>query len=432
MKAIGIGIAGVGTVGSGVVQALTEHASLLETRSGAPLRIVKVAVRSRPRVDVPPDVITHDVMELARDPRVDIVVELIGGTDTARELVLAALENGKHVVTANKALLAMHGREIYAAAAARRLDLGFEASVCGAIPILRSIREGLIGNAVTSIAGIVNGTSNYILSQMSDGGRPYDDVLAEAQAAGYAEADPTLDVDGSDAAHKLQILASVAFRGFVPFESVHVEGIAGIDPRDIAFARDLGCRIKLLAIARVEDGELELRVHPTLIPESHPLASVNGVQNAVHVVGDFSGPLVFSGLGAGQRPTASSVVADIVEIAHNLVFLRPSRVSLLPTAPIDSIAGVRPIGRIRTRYYLRVMALDQPGVLAAVSGVLAANGVSIASMIQKGRAMDTAVPIVMVTHTATEAAVRRALTEIDALDQIAAPSVCLRVEGLPD
>jgi homoserine dehydrogenase len=312
------------------------------------------------------------------------------------------------------------------------VDLGFEASVCGAIPIIRSLREGLVANQIRSIMGIVNGTTNYILTKMAETGQAFDGVLAEAQAKGYAEANPTLDVDGFDAAHKLQILASLAYGGYIRFSDIYIEGIRKVEAVDIAFARELGCRIKLLAIAKEEQGELEVRVHPTIIPESHLLASVGGVYNAVHIRGDSAGSLMFSGRGAGQMPTASSVVADIVEIAHNILFHRPARASLLPTAAIGGGAAIKPMERIRCRYYLRVMAVDKPGVLSAVSGVLAESQISIASMLQKGRAEQAAVPIVMLTHEALEGDMRRALARINALDVVAAETVCLRVEGVED
>lgn len=432
MKAVNLGILGVGTVGSGVLKILTEKAALLEQRVGAPLRILKVAGRrASPRVRIPPGLYTTDAMEIVKDSRVDIVVELIGGTTVARSLCLEALNRGKHLVTANKALLAEHGLEIYQAAATKRVDLGFEASVCGAIPIIRCVREGLVANSIRSIVGIVNGTTNYILTEMTESGRALGDVLAEAQAKGIAEADPSLDVDGLDAAHKLQILASAAYGGYVPFGDIHVEGIRQIDALDIAFAREFGCVIKLLAVAKVDDGELEVHVHPTVIPDSHPLASIGGSYNGLLVHGDAAGPLLFSGLGAGQMPTASSVVADIAEIAHNIVFLRPSRVSLLPTSTSGVVGAIRPVERSRCRFYLRFMVQDKPGVLSAVSGVLAENEISIASMIQKGRAEQVPVPVVMLTHDAVEGNVQRALARIGRLDMVAA-TVCLRVEGLEE
>ena len=432
MRMINVGLLGCGTVGSGVVKLFQEHPDLLDRRVGAKLRIRKVAVRSAPRVPVDAKLLTKDAMEVVRDPQIDIIVELIGGTGVAKTLCLEAVANGKHLVTANKALLAEHGLEIYRAAAEKRVDLGFEASVCGAIPIIRSVKEGLVANRILSIMGIVNGTTNYILTKMTESSQAFASVLAEAQAKGYAEADPTLDVGGGDAAHKLQILASLAYGGYIRFSDIYIEGIQKIEAVDIAFARELGYRIKLLAIAKQEQGELEVRVHPTMIPETHLLASVGGVYNAVHIRGDSCGSLMFSGRGAGQMPTASSVVADIVEIAHNIVFHRPSHASLLPTRAVGSEITLRPMERITSGYYLRVMATDKPGVLSKVSGILGEHNISIASMIQKGRDEAAAVPIVMLTHQAVEGDMRRALQKINALDVIAQETMCIRVEGVED
>jgi homoserine dehydrogenase len=432
MKTINIGILGLGTIGSGVVKLLQDHAALLDRRVGARLRIKWIAEIGTPRVPVDPKLLTTDAMQVLNDPQVDIVVELIGGTTVARNLCLEAVTKGKHLVTANKALLAEHGLEIYQEAAAKRVDLGFEASVCGAIPILRAVREGLVANQIQSIMGIVNGTTNYILTKMTDSGMAFGDVLAEAQAKGYAEADPTLDVGGLDAAHKLQILSSLAYNGYVRFSDIYIEGIQKMDVADIGFARELGYRIKLLAIAKEDQGELEVRVHPTMIPDSHLLASVGGVYNAVHIRGDSAGSLMFSGRGAGQMPTASSVMADIVEIAHNIIFHRPSRASLLPTAAMGEGISIRPMERIRSRYYLRVMAVDKPGVLSAVSGVLGEHNISIASMLQKGRAEQAAVPVVMLTHEAGEGDMQKALKRINHLDVVAQNTVCYRVEGVEE
>jgi homoserine dehydrogenase len=432
MRTINVGLLGCGTVGSGVVKLFQEHPDLLDRRVGAKLRIRKVAVRSAPRVPVDAKLLTKEAMEVVRDPQIDIIVELIGGTGVARTLCLEAVANGKHLVTANKALLAEHGLEIYRAAAEKRVDLGFEASVCGAIPIIRSVKEGLVANRILSIMGIVNGTTNYILTKMTESSQAFASVLTEAQAKGYAEADPTLDVGGGDAAHKLQILASLAYGGYIRFSDIYIEGIQKIEAVDIAFARELGYRIKLLAIAKQEQGELEVRVHPTMIPETHLLASVGGVYNAVHIRGDSCGSLMFSGRGAGQMPTASSVVADIVEIAHNIVFHRPSHASLLPTRAVGSEITLRPMERITSGYYLRVMATDKPGVLSKVSGILGEHNISIASMIQKGRDEAAAVPIVMLTHQAVEGDMRRALQKINALDVIAQETMCIRVEGVED
>jgi len=431
MKTINVGILGLGTVGTGVVNILQEHQALLDRRSGAKLRVKRIAVR-RPRPEMDPKLVTTDAMEVVTDPQIDIVVELIGGTGVAKSLCLEAVNRGKHLVTANKALLAEHGLEIYQAAATRRVDLGFEASVCGAIPILRSVRDGLVANQLRSIVGIVNGTTNYILTQMTESGKPFSAVLAEAQAKGYAEADPTLDVGGIDAAHKLQILSSLAYNGYIPFGEIHVEGIQKIETLDIEYARELGCRIKLLAIAKEQQGELEVRVQPTMIPEGHFLASVGGVYNAVLIRGDSAGSLMFSGRGAGQRPTASSVVADIVEIAHNIIFHRPSRASLLPTGTPGEGVRIRPMDQIRSRYYLRIMAVDKPGVLSRVSGVLGENNISIASMLQKGRAEQAAVPIVMLTHEAVEGDMQKALKRINHLDVVAQDVVYYRTEGVED
>ncbi len=429
MKTINIGILGMGTVGSGVVKLLQDHSALLDRRVGARLRIRKIAETGTPRIAVDPKLLTTDAMEVINDPQVDIVVELIGGTTVARTLCLEAVSKGKHLVTANKALLAEHGLEIYQAAAEKRVDLGFEASVCGAIPIIRSVREGLVANHIQSIMGIVNGTTNYILTKMTQSGQPFTEVLAEAQAKGYAEADPTLDVGGLDAAHKLQILASLAYNGYIRFSDIYIEGIQKVEATDIAFARELGYRIKLLAIAKEDGGELEVRVHPTMIPETHLLASVGGVYNAVHIRGDSAGSLMFSGRGAGQMPTASSVVADIVEIAHNIIFHRPSRASLLPTGAMGEGMALKPMERIRSRYYLRVMALDKPGVLSMVSGVLGDHHISIASVIQQGRAEQAAVPVVMLSHEAMEGDMQKALKRINHLDVVAQDTICIRVEG---
>ncbi|KRT71054.1 MAG: hom, homoserine dehydrogenase [candidate division NC10 bacterium CSP1-5] len=430
MKTINIGLVGFGTVGTGVVKLLKGQAPLLERRLAARLRLKRIADLdlTRPRdVEVDPKILTTNAREIIEDPAIDIVIELIGGTTTAREVSLAALRSGKHLVTANKALLATHGLELFRAAAEKRVDLGFEASVCGGIPIIRAVREGLVANRIHSIEGIVNGTCNYILTKMTELGAPFAEVLKEAQDQGYAEVNPSLDIDGIDAAHKLQILASIAYGGSVDFNAIHVEGIRGIDPDDIQYAKELGYRVKLLAIAKETDGEIEVRVHPTLIPEDHLLAFVGGVFNAVYIVGDATGSLMFYGRGAGQLPTASAVVSDVVEIAQNILYQRPSRPSHIPAIAGEGLK-IRPMAEVRTRYYLRVMAVDKPGVLSKVSGILGSHDISIASVIQKGRHARASVPVVMMTHEAVEGAMRRALAEIDALDVVSGRTVCLRVE----
>ncbi|MEE9181082.1 MAG: homoserine dehydrogenase [candidate division NC10 bacterium] len=430
MKTINIGLVGFGTVGSGVVTLLKEQAPLLERRVGGRLRLKRIAdidlTRAR-GVEVDPKILTTDAREVTEDATIDIVIELIGGTTAAREVSLAALRNGKHLVTANKALLATHGLELFRVAAERRVDLGFEASVCGGIPIIRAVREGLVANRIQSISGIVNGTCNYILTKMTELGAPFAEVLKEAQAKGYAEADPSLDIDGVDAAHKLQILASIAYGGSVDFNAIHIEGIRGIDPADIQYAKELGYRVKLLAIAKEADGEIEVRVHPTLVPEDHLLASVGGVYNAVYIVGDATGALMFYGRGAGQMPTASAVVSDVVEIVQNILHQRPSRPSHIPQITGEGLR-TKAMDEIRTCYYLRVMAVDKPGVLSKVSGILGHHEISIISVIQKGRHARESVPVVMMTHKAVEGAMRKALAEIDSVDVVREKTVCLRVE----
>jgi homoserine dehydrogenase len=430
MRTIGIGLLGLGTVGAGVAKLISQAGPELERRVGARLAIRRIASRdlSKPR-DAPVDrkLMTADPYQVINDPHVDILVELIGGTADARAYCLEAVRKGKHLVTANKALLAEQGAELYRAARAHGVSLGFEGSVCGGVPIIRALREGLIANRITSLRGIVNGTCNYILTQMSEGGAAFAEVLARAQAEGYAEADPSLDVDGIDAAHKLQILASIACGCHIDFSQVHVEGIRGIAPEEIANARELGYRIKLLAIAKTAGEALEVRVHPALVPADHLLASVGGVFNAVFIVGDAVGPQMFYGRGAGQMPTASAVLSDIVEIAQDLLSHRSARSALIPKVDGEAIR-VLPMTEVRTSYYLRVMAADRPGVLSKVAGVLGAHQISIASVIQKGRGEHVAVPVVMMTHEAREGDMRRALDGIDRLDVVMGRPVCLRVE----
>lgn len=431
MRPVQIGILGFGTVGSGVVKLLQGNGALLEKRLGGPIVIGRIAdidlTRAR-GVDVDPALLTTDAMAVIGDPNIDIVVELIGGRDAALRFCRETLSRGKHLVTANKALLATQGLELYRTAAKHRVSIGFEASVCGGIPLIRAVKEGLVADRVRSITGIVNGTCNYILTKMTESSRPLPEVLAEAQAKGYAEADPSLDLDGIDAAHKLQILATLAFGAYVPFDRIAVEGIRKIDASDIEYARDLGYRIKLLAIAKQSDGELEARVHPALVPEDHLLASVGGVYNAVYIVGEAVGSLMFYGRGAGQMPTASAVVSDIVEIARSLLQDRRARTSTLPQLSEEE-AEVKEMALVRSCYYLRIMAIDKPGVLSKVAGILGSNNISIVSVIQKGRQELSAVPIVMMTHEAVEGDMQRSLKAIDHLDVVSQETVCLRVEG---
>lgn len=431
MKAISVGLLGLGTIGAGVAKVWFSHRDELEEKIGAPVTVSAIADQDittpRKGLNLGELSLTKDVDRIVEDPGIDIVVELIGGLEPARRLILRALENGKHVVTANKALLATHGEELYAEARRRGRMLAFEAAVAGGIPLIRSVKEGLAANRITSLYGIVNGTSNYILSKMTDEGLEFGRVLGEAQAAGYAEADPTYDVEGIDSAHKLQILATLAFRSPVRLKDIYVEGISRITPEDIALAREMGYRIKLLAIAKAVEGSLELRVHPTMIPVSSPMSAVSGVFNAVFLNGDVVNDLMFYGRGAGQLPTASSVWADIVEIARRLAagqIATPQDLPVLGKKPL----GLKPMDEVHSSYYLYVSALDQPAVLAQITGILGKHEISIASVIQKVRQHAKAVPVVMMTHNAQEGSLRRALDEIDALKVILAPTRMIRVE----
>ena len=422
-----IGIAGLGTVGAGVVKLLAEHGRLLALRGGRPLKIVAVSARSKAKkrdIDLTGLRWEKDPMALATAPDIDVVVELIGGSGgVARRLVQKALASGKHVVTANKALLAMHGAELAAAAEKKQSILAFEAAVAGGIPIIKALREGLVGNRVKRLYGILNGTCNYILTTMRETGRDFDVVLAEAQAAGYAEADPTFDVDGIDAAHKLAVLTGAAFGTRVDFAGVHVEGIRHVTSMDIQFAQELGYRIKLLGLARETRHGIEQRVHPCMVALDTPIAHIEGVFNAVVVEGDFVGTTMFQGRGAGQGPTASAVVADLVDVArgrHMPAFVVPAdRLAIKKASPIDRHVGA---------YYMRLMVQDRPGVIAAVSGALAKERISLESMLQRGRSESGEVPVVLTTHETEEAAMRRALARIAKLGAVAEEPCVIRIE----
>jgi len=432
MEPIRVGLLGLGTVGAGVVRVLQSHREELEEKIGAPVALSAVVdtdcTNPRKGVTLSDLPLSSDPAKVLDDPSIDVVVELIGGLEPARGFILRALANGKHVVTANKALLATHGEELYAKAREKGRMLAFEAAVAGGIPLIRSVKEGLVANRITSLQGIVNGTSNYILSRMTDEGQEFGRVLAEAQAQGYAEADPTYDVEGIDSAHKLQILATLAFRTSVKLRDIYVEGISKITPQDIALAREMGFRIKLLAIAKAADGRLELRVHPTMIPESSPMSAVSGVFNAVFLSGDVVNDLMFYGRGAGQMPTASSVWADIVEIARRLAAGQAAVPQDLPVLARKPLA-LKPIEEVMSAYYLNVSALDQPAVLAQVAGILGKYEISIASVIQKIRQHAKAVPVVMMTHEAKEGSMQKALQEINALRVIVDPTRMIRVEA---
>jgi len=420
-----------------VVKVLDAQRASLEERAGCRLELGAIADldTETPREGL--DLLAlkrqglfRSVDEIMRDPGIEIVVELIGGLEPARSFILKALGAGKHVVTANKALLAHHGPELYEEARRRGVTLAFEAAVAGGIPLIRAVKEGLVANRILSVFGIVNGTCNYILTKMTDEGLDFGMVLKEAQAHGYAEADPTFDIEGNDSAHKLQILVTLAFRTFVDLKHIHTEGITRVTAQDIAYASELGYRIKLLAIAKAAPNGVEARVHPTMIPAASPLAAVSGVFNAVFITGDAVGDLMFYGRGAGQMPTASAVWSDILEIARRAAHdIKPTGLEL-PSAAANPLP-VRPIDDVRTCYYLRVMAQDRPGVLSRVTGVLGENDISIASMIQKGRGPREAVPVVMMTHEAREKDMRRALAAIDRLADVASTTTMIRVEGGP-
>ncbi len=434
MNEVRIALLGLGTVGAGVAKLLDTERAVLEERVGCRLTLAAVAdldvTRPREGLDLARLPLTTDVTRVLADPQTQVVIELIGGLEPARSFILRALAAGKHVVTANKALLAHHGAELYDEARRRGVTLAFEAAVAGGIPLIRSIKEGLVANRILSIFGIVNGTSNYILSKMTDEGLDFAMVLKEAQAHGYAEADPTLDIEGMDSAHKLQILVTLAFRTFVDLKDIHTEGITGVTAQDIAYARELGYRVKLLAIAKAVDDGVEARVHPTMIPANSPLAAVSGVFNAVFVTGHAVGDLMFYGRGAGQLPTASAVWSDIVEIARRIAHGIPALALELPPSGPGALP-LRAMDGIRSCYYLRVMAQDRPGVLSRVAGVLGENNISIASVIQKGRATAEAVPVVMMSHEARERDMRTALAAIDRLRVVAGPTTMIRVEGGP-
>lgn len=425
--ALSVGVAGLGTVGAGLLRLLRDNAEIVSARAGRAVVVTAVSARDRGRdrgVGLDGLRWYDDPVALASDPAVDVVVELIGGSEgPARALVEAALEAGKPVVTANKALLAVHGAGLAALAERRGVPLGFEAAVAGGIPVIKALREGLAGNRIDRVAGILNGTCNYILTMMREHGREFADVLADAQRLGYAEADPAFDVDGIDAAHKLAILAALAFNRPVDFGAVHIEGIRGVCAVDIAFARELGYRIKLLGIARRTAAGIETRVHPCMVPEANPIARVDGVFNAVVAEGDAVGRIMLEGRGAGAGPTASAVVADLVDIARGrgapVWGVAGERLGALPAVPMSVHVGA---------YYLRLMVVDRPGVIADVTAALRDAGVSLESMLQRGRAPGEAVPVVLVTHETNEAAMRAALEQIGRSDAVLEPPALIRIE----
>jgi homoserine dehydrogenase len=436
MEPVNIGLLGLGTVGGGTATVLTRNAGEIARRAGRGIRITHAAARNYdPEAIEGLDQIGRigeDAFAVVDDPDVDIVIELIGGYSPALELVLRAIDNGKHVVTANKALIALHGNEIFAAAQQKGVTVAFEAAVAGGIPIIKALREGLAANHIEWIAGIINGTGNFILTEMRDKGRAFADVLAEAQRLGYAEADPTFDVEGIDAAHKLTILGSLAFGIPLQFNKTFTEGISAIEPQDVAYAAELGYRIKHLGITRRTAAGIEMRVHPTLIPERRLIASVDGVMNAVLVKGDAVGPTLYYGAGAGALPTASAVVADVVDVVRALTTDPNNRVPHLAFQP-DELCDtpVLPMDDVETAYYLRMQAQDRPGVMAGIAGILGEEGISIEAIKQKEPAEgETHVPLIMLTHRVREAGMNRALARIGELGAVDGRIMRIRMETL--
>jgi len=432
MKNINIGLIGFGTIGTGVVKLLRQNEELITKKLGARVVLKKIAdidITTSREIKVNKSLLTTDVLEIINDKEISIVVELMGGYEPARTFILEAISQGKHVVTANKALLATFGSEIFPAAQKNAVDIGFEASVGGTIPIIKTLKESLAANKINSIMGIINGTCNFILTKMTDEDKAFDTVLKEAQRLGFAEADPTFDIEGIDTAHKMAIILSLAYGKEVNLKDIYLEGITKISREDIAFARELGYRIKLLAIALLKNGAVEARIHPTMIPSGHLLANVNQNYNAFHIVGDASGPVFLFGQGAGMTPTASAVFSDIIDSARNILKGITCRVplrSISETAmkPIKLI----PMDNVETKYYFRFSANDRPGVLSKISGILGKNNISIATCIQKARGKRGAVPIVMTTYKAKEKNVRNALKKIDKLDIVHGSTVLIRIE----
>ena len=435
MSEINVGIIGFGTVGAGTFEVLTTNREIITDRVGAEVVVKKIAdidIESDRELPVKPprESLTVDAMDLINDPEIDLIVELMGGLDKAREFILKAMENGKHVVTANKALLAEYGSEIYRAAAEHGVGLAFEASVGGGIPIVGALKNGLSGNRIQACIGILNGTSNYILTKMAQEGLPFDRVVQDAVGLGFAEDPPTLDVDGTDAAHKLAIIISIASGRPVSFKDVYREGIVGVTLDDIRFADEFGYRIKLLAIAKDLGDRLEARVHAAMIPKDHILANVNDAYNAIYIEGDFVGPNLYYGLGAGRRPTGSAVASDIIALAREI---RSGAKEMMPPLANVRLSAreipIQPIEDLITPYYFRFSALDTSGVLSRIAGILSEHEISISSVIQKGRTTKGPVTIVMLTHEARENAVQKAVLSIDELNVVSEKTVVIRVEG---
>jgi len=433
MSGINVGIIGFGTVGAGTVEILTKNREIISNRVGNDVNLRKIAdldIASDRGVPVDRELLTTEAMDVIDDPDIHVVVELMGGLQKAKEYILKAMERGKHVVTANKALLAESGQEMYQAAEHYGVSLAFEASVGGGIPVIGALRGGLSANHIHTTMGILNGTSNYILTRMTQEGLPYDRVVKEAVELGLAEDPPTLDVDGIDAAHKLAILMSIGFGSPVSFKKIYKEGITELTPDDIRFAGEFGYCVKLLAISRNLGGMLEARVHPAMIPKDHIMANVNGAYNAIYLEGDFVGSNVYYGLGAGRRPTGSAVVSDIMDLARQIrLGLKKPMPPLGHVSPPEAGIHIQPMEELSTSYYFRFSVLDRPGVLSKISGVLGNHKISIASVIQKGREVNGSVPLVMMTHEAMENNVQKAISIINELDVLTGKTIMIRVEN---
>jgi homoserine dehydrogenase len=432
MKQINVGLLGCGTVGTGVAKLLIENQQVISARLGTTLKLKRVAdidIETERGIQFDKGVLTTDADALVNDPEIDIIIEMIGGEGIAKELILKAIDKGKQVITANKALLASQGNALFKAAAEKGVDLAFEAAVGGCMPTIKSMRESLVANRIHSMIGILNGTCNYILTKITDERRPFSDALSEAQKKGYAEADPGLDVDGIDTAHKIAILTALAYGMEINLADVYIEGISKITPLDVEFAEHFGYRIKLLAISKQTGGKIEARVHPTMIPFDNLLSNVNGTVNAIMVSGDAVGDIMLYGRGAGMMPTASAVISDAVDIARNLISGTTRRVPAL-SFQRDHLQDIKimPMNEIVTHYYFRFLALDRPGVLSKISGILGSHDISIQSMQQKGRKTDGSVPVVMLSHLSREADVQKAIAEIDDLDVVGEKTVLIRIE----
>ena len=430
MKQVKIGLLGFGTVGSGVYRLLQKNGKAIAEKTGMVPVIEKILVRDKRKkreVEVNPELLTENPSEILDNPEIDIVCELIGGIEPAKSFVIQALKQGKEVVTANKAILAQFGEEIWEVATNTHRFLGFEAAVAGGIPIVKTIKEALIGNRIVSIIGILNGTTNYILTKMEEEGLSFEKALKEAQEKGYAEADPTLDINGMDSAHKISILASLAFGSYLPISKIKVEGIEKIELMDIKFAKEFGYRVKLLAFAIKDNDEVDIRVHPTLIPLDHVLSSIRLSYNALFLQGDFVGDILLYGLGAGREPTASAVVSDIVDAMEYRLFNKRPFIKY-PFTNKKFSCKIKPMEQVKFKYYFRFSAIDKPGVLSRISGILGKHQISISSVVQMGRQKrGGSVPIVMLTHETKEKNVKSALKELDELEVVTDPTKVLRI-----